>query len=213
VFLRGLDVCGAVVASTTDDEWDLPSPCEGWSARDVLGHLFSAMRMGLAILGGTPVDAPSFDRPGDLVGDDPAAEWATLDVQLRSAVVGVDLDAVRDTPMGRRTVEEGLAFPAIDLFVHAWDISTAAGRPIEVPEDVIAFAHHHIDPFPDEVKRGGRVFGPKVEARADATATEQFVAWTGREPRTVTETGREPRTVTETGREPRTVTETGREPL
>ncbi len=169
--------------------------------------------MGLAIMQGTPVEPPSFDRPGDLVGADPAAEWEPIASELRSALRDVDLTSLRDTPMGRRTVEEGLAFPAIDLFVHAWDISAAAGRPIEVPDDVITFTHAVVDPFPEEVTRGGRVFAVEVEPPADATTTELFVAWTGREPRTVTETGREPRTVTETGREPRTVTETGREPL
>jgi hypothetical protein len=53
-----------------------------------------------------------------------------------------------------------------------------------VPEDVIELAHHHIDPFPPERVRGeGGAFGAEVEPPADATPTERFIAWTGRDPR------------------------------
>ena len=86
--------------------------------------------------------------------------------------------------MGRRTVADRLAFPAIDLYVHAWDIATAAGLAVEIPETVIAFAHGYIDPLPDAVVRSdGGAFGPEVTPPADATPTEAFVAWTGRTPR------------------------------
>jgi len=183
LFVRGLGVCTTVVAGMADEEWDLPSPCEGWTARDVLGHLISAMRMGLAIMRGEPVEMPEFDRPGDLVGAEPAAQWGAIADELSHAVDGIDLEAVRDTPMGRRTVAEGLAFPAIDLFLHAWDISKAAGRPVEIPVDVMAFTRAVVAPFPQEVVRCGRVFGPEVTPPQDATPTEVFVAFTGREPR------------------------------
>ena len=55
---------------------------------------------------------------------------------------------------------------------------------VEVPADVIELAHHHIDPFPVEVVRGPQgSFGPEVEPPADATDSERFLAWTGRDPR------------------------------
>lgn len=183
LFVRGLEVCTTVVVGMADEEWDLPSPCEGWTDRDVLGHLISAMRMGLAIMRGEPVEPPTFDRPGDLVGSDPVTQWDAIRRDLLDAVDGIDLEAVLDTPMGRRSVAEGLAFPAIDLFLHAWDISKAAGRPIEIPTDVMSFTRAVVAPFPQEVVRGGRVFGPEVTPPQDATPTEVFVAFAGREPR------------------------------
>ncbi len=89
-----------------------------------------------------------------------------------------------DTPMGPRTVADRLAFPAIDLWVHAWDIGHPAGIEVEVPADAIEFAHTYLDPFPEEMMRGAQgAFGPEVVAPADATPTEAFIAWTGRPPR------------------------------
>jgi len=184
VFRHGLDLFGSVVGAVPDDRWDSPSPCEGWTALDVLGHLGSAVSFGVSILGGRNHEWPSADRPADLVTGDPADYWTGIAGAARTALVDVDLDSVRDTPMGPRTVAEGLAFPAIDLYVHGWDLGRATGITVTVPEDVIGFAHSHLDPIPAERMRGeGGAFGPEVGPPADATPTEAFIAWTGRPPR------------------------------
>jgi len=184
VFRSGLDLFGSVVDEMPVSAWSAASPCDGWTALDVLGHLGSAIGFGVAILDGRTYDWPTFDRPSDLVDGAPTAYWADIAAPARAAVEGVDLDATRVTPMGVRTVAEGLAFPAIDLFVHAWDIGRAGGIAVEVPDDVIEFAHAYIDPIPADVMRGAKgAFGPQAVAPDDATATEGFIAWTGRVPR------------------------------
>ena len=64
-----------------------------------------------------------------------------------------------------------------------WDIGQAVGIAVEVPTEVIDFAHHHIDPFPaDKVRGPGAAFGAEADPPADATPSEAFVAWTGRTP-------------------------------
>ena len=166
------------------EAWDEPSPCEGWTALDVLGHLTTSLGMGLALFAGEEPTWPEADRPSDLVQGDPATVYLDLAERCRIAFEGVDLDLEMDTPMGRRTVGDRLAFPAIDLYVHGWDVAAAAGFSVEVPQAVIDFTHAYIDPFPTEMVRGGKgAFGPEVEPPADATPTEAFVAWTGRTPR------------------------------
>lgn len=181
---RGLDAFSDVVARLQPADWDRPSPCEGWTALDVLGHLGTAVAMGISLLRGQQPSFPDVDRPAQLVDGEPTAYWQRLAAESRASLEGADLDLVMDTPMGPRTVADRLAFPAIDLFVHAWDIGRAAGLEVTIPDDLIAFAHGYIDPLPTEVVRGGRgAFGPEVDAPADATPTEAFVAWTGRRPR------------------------------
>lgn len=184
VFLDGLDFCGAVVDRLGPQDWDRPSPCEGWTALDVLGHLTTSLGMGLALFAGEQPTWPEADRPADLVDGEPAAVYASVAERCRTAFEGADLDVEMDTPMGRRTVADRLAFPAIDLYVHAWDMATAAGFDVEVPDTVVAFAHAYIDPLPAEMVWGPKgAFREQVEPPGDATLTEQFVAWTGRQPR------------------------------
>ena len=184
IFDRGLDVFGSVVTQLSDDDWNKPSPCEGWTALDVLGHLGTSMAMGTSILKGEQPTWPQVERPADVVDGEPLDYWRSLTTEIRPLLEDVDLDEERDTPMGRRTVGEGLAFPAIDLYVHAWDVGRAAGIDVEIPTEAIEFAHTYIDPLPEEMVRGEKgAFAPQAEAPDDATDTEQFIAWTGRAPR------------------------------
>ena len=129
-YRRGIDVMSEVVEQVPGDAWGRPSPCEGWRALDVLGHVGAATAMGLHILRG---EAPDLgfgrqDPPGDAVRADPLLWWTGLAAPAREAVAEIDdlgLERVVDTPMGRRSVRDGLRFPAADLFLHAWDIAAA----------------------------------------------------------------------------------------
>ena len=209
LYLRGLDRFEEVAEQLSTEQWDQASACEGWTNLDVLGHLGNSVRMGAAYLRGEQPVAPAFDRPADLVDGAPLDFWRPLAAAAREAfaamrrggggeeqlattagqtgriaAAGADLDLEMDTPMGRRTVADRLAFPAIDLWVHAWDIGHPIGIDLEIPAEVDQFSHRYIDPFPPEMLRGPQgAFGPEVEVPTDATATERFVAWTGRDPR------------------------------
>lgn len=184
LFLSGLDFFEDAAAPLSATDWDQPSPCEGWTALDVLGHLTSAMEMGISLLHGEQPTWPTFDRPADLVEGPPIEVFRSIADRARPAVEGADLDLVMDTPMGPRTVADRLAFPAIDLYVHAWDVAASVGRSVALPDALIEFAHTYLDPFPDDMMRGPNgALGPEVTAPVDATPTEAFIAWTGRSPR------------------------------
>lgn len=85
--------------------------------------------------------------------------------------------------MGRRSIGEGLSFPALDLFIHARDIGRVVGADVEIPAEAIEFAHAVIDPIPAGQVRSPRVFAAEVSPPPDATPTQRFIAWTGRDPR------------------------------
>jgi len=183
-FLTGLDAFAAVVDRVGPDAWGEPSQCEGWSNLDVLGHVGNAMNMGIDILHGRQPTFSAAEHPGEGVDAAPADYWASIAASARDAVDGVDLDEVVDSPRGPRSIGDGLSFPAIDLFVHAWDIGHAVGLPVEIPGDVIEFAQGVLAPIPSDMMRGeGKPFGAELDAPADATASEAFLAWTGRSPR------------------------------
>ena len=184
VFADGLDYFDQIASSLEPADWDRPSPCDGWTALDVLGHLGTALNMGASVLQGEQPTWPTFGRPAELVDGEPLAFYRSAADRCRSALQGADLETEMDTPMGPRTVADRLAFPAIDLYVHGWDVATTVGESAEIPQSVIDFAHVHLDPIPPEMMRGERgVFGPEVEPPADASSTDAFVAWTGRQPR------------------------------
>lgn len=184
VYLAGLTHFGAVVESVPSGAWGRPTPCARWRAIDVLGHVSSATRFGIDLL---RTGTPSFElleEPGATVRGDPITWWRELEATARDALEGVDLERVVETPgAGRRTVGEGLCFPAIDLYVHAWDLGRAVGLHPAIPGSVIAFARGVLDALPGPELRSPLVFGDEVEPPKGATESEVFLAWTGRDPR------------------------------
>jgi uncharacterized protein (TIGR03086 family) len=181
-FLHGLDFFSDVVVRVQEPSWEEASPCAGWRVVDVLGHVGSGVGFGTALLRGESPAWNPVEPPGSAVGSDPGGWWSALVEPARQAVRGVDLSRQVDSPMGRRSIGEGLSFPAVDLFVHAWDIGRGAGIDVQIPAEAIEFAHAVLDPIPDEQKRNPQVFAGQTPASSDATATQSFLAWTGRDP-------------------------------
>ena len=179
---HGLDFFTTIVTRLSADDWERPTPCAGWTARDLLGHLATSMRVGISVMQGRPPTWPDAARPGDLVEGDPAGFWRGTVVQVRDVLRDADLARVMETPLGQ-TVADDLEIPVIDLYVHAWDLGVAVGIAVEIPAGVVDFAHSYIDPLPDELIRGdNRAFGPLIKVPASATPTERFIGWTGRRP-------------------------------
>ncbi len=122
--------------------------------------------------------------PGEVVGDDPVGRW---DSQRQRHGPGLarryHLDRVVDSAMGPRPIRAGLAFQALDLHVHAWDLDRAVGVDFEIVPEVQEFVRDTLAPMPPEMVRSEAVFGPERPVPEGTTPTEAFIAWTGRAPR------------------------------
>jgi uncharacterized protein (TIGR03086 family) len=181
-FLQGLDFFGRAVGQLSPADWERDSPCSGWRALDVLGHVGQATRFGTALLQGTRPDWSPVEPPGALVEGAPETWWTGLSGPAAAALSGVDLTQEVDSPAGRRSIGDGLSFPALDLYIHGWDVARSGGVDLVIPAEAIEFAHTVIDPVPEDRIRNGRVFAAARPAPPDATDSEAFLAWTGRDP-------------------------------
>ena len=155
-----------------------------WSFRnlDVLGHVGFATQFGTTLLRGQSADfAGAPDPPRSAVIGDPAEWWAGMVVPAKDAVHGADLATVVDSPMGRRSIGEGLSFPAVDLFLHGWDLAHSAAAEVSIPAEAMDFAHHVIDAIPEQYVRSARVFGAEIEVAPEASPQVRFLAWAGRD--------------------------------
>jgi uncharacterized protein (TIGR03086 family) len=183
IYRNGLDFFESIVQGVPGGAWQRPSPCAGWTALDVLGHVGQATSIGAQIVRGETVVPSEFDPPSTAVDGDPAFWWVQQATPARAVLdEGIDLDLVVDSPMGRRSVREGLAFPAADLYMHGWDLGAATGNAVEIPDEAIAFINALFEKIPEEMTRRPGVFGPAVASPDGATATQVLMAFAGRDP-------------------------------
>src|ERR1700712_3451901 len=67
---RAMDVTARIVPLITPDQWDNPTPCEGWLVRDLLAHVIGQYHGFALAASGRPASVEAFrPRPGtaDLV--------------------------------------------------------------------------------------------------------------------------------------------------
>jgi uncharacterized protein (TIGR03086 family) len=165
------------VKAVPDEAWANPAPCEGWVARDVVGHLVDWL------------PALFFDRwdieaaPIPSVHDDPVGAW---DVVNRAIQAGLDDPEIagreRDTPLGPATFEQTIdTICTGDILVHTWDLARATGLDETLdPEEV----HRYLagsEPYDEAMRQSGH-YGPRVEIPDDADEQTRLIAFTGRRP-------------------------------
>ncbi len=128
---RFRQVAGAfsrVVASVNPEQWELPAPCDGWVARDVVRHLVGWVPSVVSKGGAQFDDAPSVD-------DDPSAAWLHLATGLQAAlddpsVANQEFDA---GPPGMMSVTQAIDMLVTgDVLVHTWDLATAVGQTVQL---------------------------------------------------------------------------------
>jgi uncharacterized protein (TIGR03086 family) len=172
----------AVLAAVPADAWSNPSPCVGWTARDVVRHLVDWIPGPGFLLGLYGIETgaiPSVDQ-------DPAGAWAVVQQAIEAGLNDPPTaQRVEDCgPPGRKSFEDAIdMFCTNDLFVHTWDLAQAAG--IEVALDPAELNKHlaAISNFPPEIDaamRGSGHYGPRVEVSADASPTARVMAFFGR---------------------------------
>ena len=105
----------AALGTVQADQWDSPSPCEGWTVRDVVEHLMETQR---EFLGRNNIDIGKV--PG--FGEDPASAWrshtaAVLDAVSTEAVINAEFDGafvtLHDRRHTRAVLRVGLGRPSM----------------------------------------------------------------------------------------------------
>lgn len=157
--------------------WDAPAPCEGWMARDVVGHLGEWVP---ALLGsGAGVDL----GPIPDAADDPVATWRALRAGL-DAVLADPAVAVRrfsHPQAGDHALDDAIAtFVTPDVFVHTWDLARATGQDETLDPEIVHEMIAGLAAFdPDFLASTGQ-YGPRLAVPTDADEQTRLLALLGR---------------------------------
>jgi len=170
-FLSDADHFSAL-ATTPDADWSATSPCEGWTAGDVVDHVVDTQRDFLTQRGADLGERP----PGA-----PDARWEAHLATVRELLADDGFAASEyDGFFGPTTVADSMArFYGFDLLVHHWDLARALGRDVAWDDEQMDRIEAALDGFGDNLYLEG-ICAPAIEAPADAPRQTRLLARMGR---------------------------------
>ncbi len=176
-YTRALYGMDAVVQRVSADAWDAASPCEGWTARDVVAHAVGVMNA-IETMARTGENALP-EMPD--AGDDPVALWnRSRDTLLEALDHPGALERRGNYWFGESTIDDILAFSVWDPLGHAWDLGRATGLEPHGSDEVAAASMQVIGANAEMLRSMG-LMGEPVEIDDDAPAYARFLALTGRD--------------------------------
>lgn len=182
---RVIEVTTDVVDRIEPDQLDDPSPCEGWTVRDVLNHITAGAEMfALCVREGSVPDATLGElMTTDRLGDDYRASFqrAAAAANDAFAVPGV-MDRIVKLPFGEMPAAMAIDLAIFDVTTHAWDLAKATGQSTDLDADVADAAYRRAQLMLGDEWRSAGMFAGAVEVGPEACAADRLAAFAGRTP-------------------------------
>lgn len=150
------------------DQWEASTPCSEWNVHQLVAHAVGTQATFGGVLGG--------DAPAD-------ADWKTARAAMDAALSqpGAVDGTVNFPPLGGDVPKVMLlGIATTDLLIHTWDLARAIGANEQLPEDLVAGAHHGLQALPAEAIRLPGRFDPIVDVPDSADAQTKMLAFAGR---------------------------------
>lgn len=164
----------AAVKAVPSDGWGTQSPCELWTARDVVAHVVEGHRGVIASVKGGNSEPLGAD-------EDPRQAWENA-TRAVGEIAGDPEAGAREMggPMGKMPAAQIIAqFVTMDVLVHTWDLARTVGADESLDQDSVRMAYEALKPV-DGLIRQPNVFGPRLEAPPDADLQTEFLYFLGR---------------------------------
>lgn len=175
-YFADADRFSEIVAAVPD--WQAPSPCEDWTAGDVVHHIIDTERDFLAQRG-----AGLTDLQAEPTSDGPRGRWhAHLDDVRRVVADDAMVSASYDGYFGTTTLADTLGdFYGFDLLVHRWDLGRAAGKEVAWGDAELQRIETSLDGFGETLYMEG-ICRPAVTVPDDASRQDRLLGRMGRQP-------------------------------
>ena len=173
----------ATAAGVRPEQWQDPTPCEGWTVRDLVGHLAYENRWTPLLLAGMTMEEVGDRFEGDLLGDDPVGALSdAVEAALAAVAQPGVLERTVHLSFGDAPAEEYLWQLFADHLIHRWDLARATGQDERVDPELLAplvrwFAER------EQLYRAAGVIGPRAAVPDDADEQDRLLAAFGRDPR------------------------------
>jgi len=187
VFILADQALKAVVDQIRDDQWDLRVPDDmtrkpGTTLRELIAYHAYDDAWVPDVLAGRTIEEVGDEHAGDLLGDHPKLNFASI---VETAVLAVrdfdDLDRTVHLTYGDWPAREYLKHVTSFRGLRVYDIARFIGADTTMPPDLVRGLWDEIAPSAEEWRKLG-VYGPAVPVPEDAPLQDRLVGLTGRHP-------------------------------
>lgn len=163
-----------LVSGATEQEWNAASPCDGWSAADVLDHIVSTQR---DFLTGQNLDAGETDG-----STHPAEIWSRHTTHVAELLDDPEVAGHQyDGYFGPTTTGDTIAqFYGWDMLVHRWDIAQAMGRDAHFSDAELTEMGSGLEGFGEALYSPG-ICAPALDVDPGASTLVKVMALLGRD--------------------------------
>ncbi len=138
LYRRSVERWSELVQAVPPEEWSAPTPCAGWTVRDLVNHVVGEDRWTVPLMQGRTIAQVGTELEGDLLGPDPGPAATAA---ARDAIAAAD----RTPPGGKVHLSYGDEDPqeylwqlTADHLVHGWDLAAATGAERQLDPDLVA---------------------------------------------------------------------------
>ena len=189
VFILADEALKDVVDQIRDDQWDTRVPDDmsprqpGMTLRRIVNYHAYDDAWVPDVLAGRPIAEVGTGWDGDLLGDHPKLNFASI---VETAVMTVrgfdDLDRTVHLSYGDFTAREYLKHITSFRGLRVYDIAKFIGADTTMPDDLVQGLWDEIAPEAEQWRQMG-VFGAAVEVPESAPLQDRLLGLTGRQPR------------------------------
>lgn len=177
--IAAMAIFGRILTQVDDEHLELETPCEGWDVQALISHVVLGDAAVPLLFNGDALPA-TMAIDTSILGPNPVATWrgtalAAIEAFRRPGA----MEQIVNHPIGDRPGSVVARFRMIDLLGHAWDLATAIGVDVEIPEALADAALDFLYPMLDRLK-GSNVFGAPIAPPEDSSAMLRFLGLLGR---------------------------------
>jgi uncharacterized protein (TIGR03086 family) len=177
---QALRATGTVVEGVTDRQLDLPTPCDGWSVRELLNHIVSGNLWAAELAAGQSIADVGDRLDGDTLGADPAGAYrASAALALAAFNAPGAMDAPCAVSYGPVPGSVYCGHRILDVAIHGWDLAKATGQDTTLDPDLVDAVAGIVAPQMDMLAGSG-MFGTTVGIANDADAQTRLLSQLGR---------------------------------
>ena len=174
-----------IVDGIEPDQLDNPTPCEGWTVRDVLNHVTGGAEMFAiaATEGKVPDEKLGQLMVGDNLGSDYKASFEAASARAKKAFEPPDIaDKMVVLPFGEMPAGVAVNFAIFDVTTHTWDLAKGTHQSTDLDPEVLVAALEAAQAMLNDDFRALGLFGEPVPVSDDAPLQDRLAGLTGRKP-------------------------------